>query len=179
MPWLYIQNQFPHLCIYNDYKLSLSFRTFYCLRPRTKSVSGVYVKGTGNGSVISSRGKLLGKQNRSPSTWQVFSLVSPHLGPSPPLFPLFLCCWPCSSWSPTFWHSPGCCCCYCCCCCSRLLYKLWGVLASCLLPRLVVLYGWKEHNLIYMFILRELPQFVAFVGVSVLCLSEPHVAATR
>lgn len=121
---------------------------------------------------ISSWGKLLGKQNRTPSTWQVFSLVSPHLGPS---FSPLCCCWPCSFWSPTFWHSPGCCCC----CCSRLLYKLWGVLVSCLLPRLVVLYAWKEHNLIYMFILRELPQFVAFTVVFVLCLSVPHVAATR
>lgn len=134
------------------------------------------VKGTGKVSAISSWGKLLGKQNRSPSTWQVFSLVSPHLGPSlfpsPSLSPLFLCCWPCSSWrSPTFWHSPG--------CCSRLLYKLWGVLAWCLLARLVVLYAWKEHNLIYMFILRELPQFVAFVGVSssFVCLS--HMSLPR
>lgn len=48
-----------------------------------------------------------------------------------------------------------------------------------LLPRLVVLYAWKEHNLIYMFILRELPQFVAFVGVSssFVCLS--HMSLPR
>lgn len=37
--------------------------------------------------------------------------------------------------------------------------------------RLVVLYAWKEHNLIYMFILRELPQFVAFLCLSDLLLT--------